>query len=128
MIVDDLNVKGIAVFPDEADAPLVVDPDAVLPHTIPAEPLETVARRDPEILKRFDRMEEDELPQCCPNNLRGEPPGPLAEKHALGLRVAKAPNHLRMITPHGNNVNRYAPPEYSLRLSECFGSGSRWVG
>jgi len=31
MIIDDFNVVGVAFPPTEADAPLIVDPDAVLP-------------------------------------------------------------------------------------------------
>ena len=34
MIVDDLHVIGIAVTSDEAEAPLIVDPDAVLPSPV----------------------------------------------------------------------------------------------
>jgi hypothetical protein len=30
MVVHDFNVNGIAVHPDEANAPLVIDPNAVL--------------------------------------------------------------------------------------------------
>src|SRR5260370_17085772 len=34
MIIDDLHVEGAAVSPDEADAPLVVDADRVLPCAV----------------------------------------------------------------------------------------------
>ena len=36
IIVDDLDGIGVTVVPDEADAPLIVDPDAVLPRRSPA--------------------------------------------------------------------------------------------
>jgi hypothetical protein len=35
MIVDDLDIVGVAVAPAEADAPPVIDSDAVLPFAIP---------------------------------------------------------------------------------------------
>src|SRR6185437_11594157 len=39
MVVDDLDVMRIALAPDEADAPLVVDTNAVLALTISRQPL-----------------------------------------------------------------------------------------
>jgi hypothetical protein len=35
MVVDDLNILGIAVSPRETNSPLIVDPDAVLTCAIP---------------------------------------------------------------------------------------------
>jgi len=43
VIVDNLDVVGVAVSPAETDAPLVVNPDAVLTRTIPAQLLEPIA-------------------------------------------------------------------------------------
>jgi hypothetical protein len=37
MIVSDLNLVGVTVSPLEADAILIVDPNAVLPRTIAAQ-------------------------------------------------------------------------------------------
>jgi hypothetical protein len=34
MVVDDLYIVGVAISPDEADAPLVVDADAILSGSI----------------------------------------------------------------------------------------------
>jgi len=41
--VADLDLVGVATSPDEADAPLVVDADAVLAGAVAGEPLEAVA-------------------------------------------------------------------------------------
>jgi hypothetical protein len=35
MVVHYFNVHGLAVVPDEANPPLIVDPDTVLPDAIP---------------------------------------------------------------------------------------------
>ena len=43
MVVDNLNIKGIPVFPSKADTPLIVDPDAVLSRSITSQGLQTVA-------------------------------------------------------------------------------------
>jgi hypothetical protein len=57
MVVNDLDVVGVAVSPREADAPLVVDSDAELPRTPPAELLEVIARRHAEIIKDDCRIQ-----------------------------------------------------------------------
>jgi hypothetical protein len=43
VVVRDFDVVGIAVLPSEANAILIVHPDAVLPRTVAAQPLETIA-------------------------------------------------------------------------------------
>ena len=44
MVVHDFNVDGIAIDPDEAYTPLVVDPDAVLSFSVSSQCLESVRR------------------------------------------------------------------------------------
>ena len=61
MIVDDLHVEGIGSAPNEAHAPLVVDPNAVLARPATLEPLETVARRNAKILKRTRSVQNQEF-------------------------------------------------------------------
>jgi hypothetical protein len=39
MIVHNPNLNGIGVNPAEADPPLVVDPNTILPHSVAAEGL-----------------------------------------------------------------------------------------
>lgn len=62
MIVDDLHLVGVAITPDEADPPLRVDANAVLPPTSPNEFLETGGWHT-QILRRFGRVEEEQLPK-----------------------------------------------------------------
>jgi hypothetical protein len=49
VIVHDLYVVRVAVSPNEADAVLVVDPNAVLSLAISPQLLESITGRDPEI-------------------------------------------------------------------------------
>ncbi len=81
MIIDDLDVCRVAVLPAKAHAPLIVDPDRVLPGAISAECFEPKARRL-EIVKRTDLVEE------CEPALRGaleclEPRDPLTLEESL---------------------------------------------
>jgi hypothetical protein len=50
-IVDDFHVAGVSTPPDEADAPLIVDSDAVLPLAAASERLELVSRGDAKIVE-----------------------------------------------------------------------------
>jgi hypothetical protein len=46
MIVDDLDVEGITVLPNEAHSELLVDPNRVLTRPISSERLQVVARSE----------------------------------------------------------------------------------
>jgi hypothetical protein len=44
LVINDLDIEDVARFPNEADAPLIINPNAVLPGTLPAKRLEAVGR------------------------------------------------------------------------------------
>jgi hypothetical protein len=109
VVVNDLDVKGVSVFPDETDAPLIIDPDAVLPRTVAAEPLEAVARGNQKVLERLSAVKDQQLSQCSSLDFRRKPPCPLTEEQSLGLGVAKAPDHPAIITLGVNSVKKSEP-------------------
>lgn len=51
MVVGDLHVESVTCTPTKADPPLIVDPDAVLANPIPAELLQSIARRYAKVLE-----------------------------------------------------------------------------
>jgi len=61
MIVDDLDLVGVAIAPYKTDPPLVVDPYAVLALTIAGQLLEPVSGRNPEVLQRLRVVQHREL-------------------------------------------------------------------
>jgi hypothetical protein len=61
VVIDDLNVVGVAPLPTKADAPLVIDPDTVLASSIALQQLQTVSRRDPQVLEGLGSMEHPKL-------------------------------------------------------------------
>ena len=67
VIIDNLNVVRIAVAPDEADPVLVVHANAVLPLPITPERLESVSRKDRQIVKRMRgvQLPKLSLPNAC---------------------------------------------------------------
>jgi hypothetical protein len=63
MIINDLDELGAALTPDEADAPPVIDPDAVLTATVAFECLEAITGRRPKIGKPGCGIQNVELAQ-----------------------------------------------------------------
>ena len=61
MIINDLDVKGVAGAPYEADPPLFIDANAVLARPFSFEGLKPVARRCSKILKRVCGIEKNQL-------------------------------------------------------------------
>jgi hypothetical protein len=56
MVVNDRNLVGIAILPPEADAPLLVHADTVLAGAIAPELLQSIPRRDAEIVELLGRI------------------------------------------------------------------------
>jgi hypothetical protein len=88
VIVDNLNVPCLAVFPDEADSPLIVDPNAVLPGPGAPERFQTVAGRNPQIREPLGRME---IQQPSPRHTfdRNEPENLPIQEQRLGIPGSK---------------------------------------
>ena len=51
MVIRDLNIERVTVAPFETDSPLVINSDAVLPCTVAAQLLESVCRRDSQVIE-----------------------------------------------------------------------------
>ena len=116
MIVNDLDFVGASSTPYEANAPLIVDAEAVLPLPVPFQALQAVSRQrrqrsdircgveDVQFAKRraLDRLEST-------NRL------PL--KEALGIRAAEGPDHNPRIYWFPLHVKQYT----KRRTSRSFG-------
>jgi hypothetical protein len=66
------NFYLVSVFslPTKANAPSVIDPDAVLPRTIANKLLKAVSSRGPQIIQCFSRIQEQQLSQSSSLNPR----------------------------------------------------------
>ena len=62
MVVNDLDVEGIALLPAKANAPLIVDADRVLALAVALQRLEPVAGQAGKVFKRGGSVEDLELP------------------------------------------------------------------
>jgi hypothetical protein len=93
VIIDDLDIVGMSRSKSEADSPLVIDADAVLAVTIAAQLLQTISRRDAQIVQRdrgvklqkFSQGDSAQIPRPA---LDGHAP-----KQLLGLPIPEAADH-----------------------------------
>ena len=69
MIVGDFDLVALAIVPHEADAPLVVDPDAVLTRPLPLQGFQAIRRRNAQVVESLGRVEHSQLPACKYLNL-----------------------------------------------------------
>ncbi len=93
MVVHDLNVIRIAIAPDEAQPPLVVDPDAVLSDPIACESLQVIAWWLPEILQPDRRGYRPQLAARHFGQIVWKAPRPAVRPDRRRPFVGKRPDH-----------------------------------
>lgn len=92
MIIDDFNTFSTAIFPNETDPPLVIDANRMLPFAIPAQGLQPVSGRNPQILKGMSRHQILELP--IGHAFKGaKPPNRFPSGKRLRILVSKRSYH-----------------------------------
>ena len=87
MVVNDLNPFWTSVAPLEADTPLIIDSDTVLPRTITAQTLKPIARRNPKILETTRSVDLTQLAQRDSSDAWVEGRNRLPRKQPLGLTI-----------------------------------------
>lgn len=107
MVIHNLHLVRMTALPPKADAPLVVDSDAMLALPASFKELKPVARRHRHLPQFGGRVQGEELPSRAPLNPRREPAGEFRSKQPLGLHTRKAQNHWPMLTHRVNNVKRH---------------------
>jgi len=109
VVVDDLNVSGSGIGPAEAEPPLLVDADAVLPSSIAAELLEPVGWRHSEVVQRCRTVEHGELDPCSSLKF-GMELRVLTQPYTFGLVIGEGADHTAMLTPGVSNARRLHAP------------------
>ena len=64
MIIHDLNIICTCLLPTKTDAPLIVDPNTVLPGPISFECFKTVSGRYSQIFQTARNLKLSQLPSC----------------------------------------------------------------
>lgn len=93
MVVDDLDIVRVSVDPSKADAPLVVDANAVLPCSAAFQRFQSIARRNREIAQPCDGRQLRELSRRSAANRGRKSPRRSAAVKVLGVGTAKARDH-----------------------------------
>jgi hypothetical protein len=93
VIVHDLNVVGVAVPPAEANAPLIVDANAMVASAIAFELFEPIVRWHAEILELLGGVDEAQLAEHDPVKLGREPAHGFALEQTFGVAIAEALDH-----------------------------------
>lgn len=93
VIVDDRHVRRTSRSPDEADAPLVVDADAVLSSTVPLEEFQAIARWNPKFVEFLNRIEHQQLCEHLPSQSRVDAFHAFAMKQPLGIPIGEGDDH-----------------------------------
>jgi len=119
MIVGDFDLAGALPGPAKADAPLVVDADAVLSLSIAGLRLEAVGRRQPQVRQRR-RCHHTLKSHACPaldvgweapnrlaleDLLRGVIPEPIHPFDVIAIRIAR---RVRRVRSYSTGVSRPA--------------------
>jgi hypothetical protein len=93
VVVNDLDVSSPRGSPAEADPPLIIDPDAVLPRPIAAELLEPIPGRHAQIIKCLRRIDDQQLPIRHPLQIWTKAPYPLTPPDPFRVRIRERPDH-----------------------------------
>src|SRR5438094_8261905 len=97
MVVHDFHVQRILALPAEANAPLVIDTDAVLPVPVALQRFKPISRRSAQISQAPGLVQQQQLSPSRPSNLRRQPPGRFVIEQPLGFWAGEAAYHLRSL-------------------------------
>jgi hypothetical protein len=103
MIIDDLDPFRRAFAPDEADPPLIVDPDTMLTLPVAAQSLKPISRNCRHVRQLLRVVQHPQLPPCYCSNI-AESAALLAVKKLLGLLAAEGSYHRDSISRRPLNV------------------------
>lgn len=107
MIVAEFNIMGIAILPNEADAPLVIDADAVLAGPVVFLGFQAVGWWYPKVFQLGCLIDHRQFALCsryqiCRSSFRRLP-----QEHRGCALIGEGLDHRRNVGRYGRNVNRY---------------------
>lgn len=98
VIVDYLDLPGVAITPDETDPPSLVDANAMLPKPVAAKGLRTVAGRYPQIVETASRVDCNRPGPSPFLDLHGQPANGMACEDGCRALAGKALDHESDVT------------------------------
>src|SRR6185437_8241557 len=116
MIVDKLDVVRLAVPPNKAKPPLVVDADRVPTRTVARKRLQPIARRNAQILQPRDRVEHEKLRHRAFRDITRHAFRRLAPAKRKRALVAEAADHSLSVLKTSTSVKIILRPRLIRRL------------
>ena len=97
MVVYNLYLVCVSFAPGEADAPLIVDANTVLPIPVAREGLQAVTRWHSQIVQVFGVVDDHQLHLCPSLYVLRESSDALSFRDSLGIPIPVAPDHGTLI-------------------------------
>lgn len=107
MVVDDFHIVGVAIPPNETDAILIIDSDAMLALALAVQSLQPVSGRNIQIIQRHGGMQQKKLLQCPHFQIGGNPSASPRLPKLLRIRIPEACYHEGILLRYGTSVKRY---------------------
>jgi hypothetical protein len=85
VVVHDFNIKGVSLFPNEANSPLIVDADTVPPLTVSLQGFKPIPLNSSQVSQLPRGIKHSQLPKSYPLD-GSKPPHRLAIEEVLGIR------------------------------------------
>ena len=108
MVVADLDVMRIAVDKPEADAPLSVHRDRVLPLSVVLERMQAIARWHLQVIQAGRQVDVFQLADGTPGDVGRKALGCPRREQVPGLPVRERLDHWLTVACHVTRVNRLA--------------------
>ena len=93
MVISDFDFVRSVCFPDEADSPLIVDANGMLPFAVSFEGFESIARRNREMFEFGDCVELSEISQSYTLNIWWKAAGFPFVKKCFGVFAGERSDH-----------------------------------
>lgn len=101
MVVGEFDVVGVAVTPNEADAPLFIHANRILAGPVTPEGFQVVARRDARILKNHQGVQQRELAHRPLEDIRRHAFERFTVAYRSGSSITEALYHERRVQKNG---------------------------
>jgi hypothetical protein len=106
VVIRDFHIFSALALPEKANAPLVIDPDAVLPLSVASERLKPVPGRNLKVFDIGGAVKDQEFSQCGSLDVTWNLPGTVPTENPFGLSVLERADHGYIVTLSVNNVKR----------------------
>ena len=93
MIIDDLNIVGMAGAPNKAEAPLRVDANAVLTCARAFQSFQPISGRNAQAVKNRRGIQHQQLAKCRPLHIRAELSRPFPTEQRFGIPAVERLDH-----------------------------------